>query len=418
MRQFLSIFRFEFNNIVRTKIFMVLTVVLMLVIGVVLSFPRFSSGEKEEAVDVERPVIAVLDEAGGEATVQFLSAAMPQRRFVAAAGSEESIREKVEVGEYEGAILVEGPLKYRYVVNNLSMMDDTPYQLDEIMLQKYRMEAMRSAGLTGAQAGEIMGAAVEREMVQLGKDQFNSFIYTYVLMFALYMAIIVYGQLVATSVASEKSSRAMELLITSAKPVNLMFGKVLGAGLAGLFQLFLVFGSSFLFYNVNKEYWAGNPIVDSIFGMPIEMLFYTLLFFLLGYLIYSFLYGALGSLASRSEDINTLTMPVTFLFIIAFVIVMVSMGTGDVDSGLMVAASFIPFTSPMAMFTRIAMGNVSALSVVLSVAILLATTVAIGYLSAGIYRVGVLLYGKPPRLGELVKMLRASRHERKERRGA
>lgn len=64
MRQFLSIFRFEFNNIVRTKIFMVLTVVLMLVIGVVLSFPRFSSGEKEEAVDVERPVIAVLDEAG------------------------------------------------------------------------------------------------------------------------------------------------------------------------------------------------------------------------------------------------------------------------------------------------------------------------------------------------------------------
>lgn len=127
-----------------------------------------------------------------------------------------------------GAILVEGPLKYRYVVNNLSMMDDTPYQLDEIMLQKYRMEAMQSAGLTGAQAGEIMGAAVEREMVQLGKDQFNSFIYTYVLMFALYMAIIVYGQLVATSVASEKSSRAMELLITSAKPVNLMFGKVLG----------------------------------------------------------------------------------------------------------------------------------------------------------------------------------------------
>ena len=106
---------------------------------------------------------------------------------------------------------------------------------------------------------------------------------------------------------------------------------------------------------------------------------------------------------------NTLVLPANFLFLIAFFVVFYSMMSGEVDAPLMVACSYIPFTSPMAMFTRIAIGNPQAWEIVLSVAILILSVFAVGKLSAAIYRVGVLLYGKPPRMRELLGMLRARR---------
>lgn len=117
------------------------------------------------------------------------------------------------------------------------------------------------------------------------------------------------------------------------------------------------------------------------------------------------MYGALASLASRLEDMNTLVMPVTFMMIISFMVTIFSM-IGNVDSVLMKVVSFIPFTSPMAMFTRIAMGSVSTVEIIISVVILIVTTVGIGYLAAAIYKIGVLMYGKPPKLNELFRALK------------
>jgi ABC-2 type transport system permease protein len=222
------------------------------------------------------------------------------------------------------------------------------------------------------------------------------------MIFALYMVILLYGQMVATNVATEKSSRAMEVLITSAKPTSMMFGKVLASCIAGFSQLVIVFGTAILLYNVNKDALS-NPIIASIFDIPIELFVYLIVFFILGFLIYAFLYGAIGSTASKLEDINTSVMPITFLFIIAFGVVMFSMGSGTFDNTAMLVCSYIPFTSPMAMFTRICMSTVAWYEIAASIAILVGSTVAIGIISAKIYRVGVLLYGTPPKLGALLK---------------
>lgn len=219
----------------------------------------------------------------------------------------------------------------------------------------------------------------------------------------MYMVILLYGQMVATNVASEKSSRAMELLVTGAKPTAMMFGKVIASCLAGLIQLVCVFGSAFLFYNLNKSYWSDNMIIDSIFGIPLDLLLFMLLFFVLGFFIYAFMYGAVGSTVSKLEDINTAVMPITMLFIIAFIVVMVSMSSGNVDTPIMVICSFVPFTSPMAMFTRIAMSTVPAYEIIISVSVLIGSVVGVGVLSAKIYRVGVLLYGTSPKIGSVLK---------------
>ena len=144
-------------------------------------------------------------------------------------------------------------------------------------------------------------------------------------------------------------------------------------------------------------------IIDSIFGIPLDLLLFMLLFFVLGFFIYAFMYGAVGSTVSKLEDINTAVMPITMLFIIAFIVVMVSMSSGNVDTPIMVICSFVPFTSPMAMFTRIAMSTVPIYQIVISVLVLIGSVVGVGVLSARIYRVGVLLYGTSPKISSVLK---------------
>ena len=411
MKQFFNIFKFEFGSYLKNKVFIGVTLVLVLVIGVVLFWPRISDslgfGQNTENSE-EKSVIMLSDSTAfnPSQTLELFQASMHDKTIELTNKSIDDLTSSVDNEECDGAIVITGPTTYKYIVKNLGLYDATTEIVNEVMQTKYRIESIVNLGVSPEQAGDILSAQIESETIQTGKDQMKNFFYTYILIFALYMAIMLYGQFVATGVATEKSSRAMELLITSAKPVNLMFGKVIGIGSAGILQLVLVFGSSFVFFNINKDYWADNQIVNSIFNMPVSILLYTILFFVLGYFIYSFLYGAVGSLVSKVEDLNTAVTPITFIFIAAFIIIMFSLGSGEVDSLLMVVASYVPLTSPMAMFVRIAMGEVAAYEIIISVAILFASTALIGYLSAKIYQIGVLMYGKTPNLFKAIKSLR------------
>ncbi|MBE0601059.1 MAG: ABC transporter permease, partial [Firmicutes bacterium] len=160
---------------------------------------------------------------------------------------------------------------------------------------------------------------------------------------------------------------------------------------------------------LNASAWAGNAIVASIFNMPLPIVGYVLLFFLLGFTLYAFLFGAIGSLVSRVEDVSASIMPVLLIFIVGFIIVITAMTSGNADSTLLKVCSFIPFTAPMAMFARVAMSTPAWYEVLISVALLVVTTIGTGVLSATIYRMGVLMYGKPPKPKELFKVLRAAR---------
>lgn len=408
MKQLLTVLQFEFLNYAKNKIFIWVTLGAVLAIAGVLSFPRIAflfEKDNEAEVDIHKSVIAIQDKSGADPNeiLNFLIGAMPNQSFVIADGSEEALKEDILNEKYAGAIVIKASNQYLYIVNNVSMMDTTAVNINNVLTERYRQDEMKKLGVSLEESNRILTATISGETIQIGKNQMDSFMYTYVMIFVLYMAIIMYGQLVATSVAAEKSTRAMEVLITSAKPVNLIFGKVIGAGLAGLFQMFIIFGSSFVFYNFNKDLWGNNEMIQSIFGMPLPTLVYALLFFILGYFIYTFIYGALGSLATKTEDINTSTMPITLIFVAAFMIVMFSMTGGTIDSPLMTAASYIPFTSPMAMFARITMGEVKAIEIIISIVILIISTIGIGYASAKIYKRGVLHYGKAPKLLGLFK---------------
>lgn len=409
MKQFGTILKFELKSYFKNKVFVGVTIFLVALIAVVMFFPRimeaFDSGEEETAQERSVMLISADSVELAESVKEAFASAFTDYDVRVANNGLEEIKRQIADGEAECAFALQDFTSYTYYVNNLSMYDENTYTADAVLQNVYRMHAMEESGISSEQAGQILSMQIEHETQSLGKDQMQNFFYTYIMIFALYMVILLYGQMVATNVATEKSSRAMEVLITSAKPTSMMFGKVIASCIAGLIQLVCVFGSAFLFFNLNKSQWGDNMIINSIFNMPIDLLLYMLLFFVLGFFIYAFMFGAVGSTASKLEDINTSVMPITMLFVISFVIVMISMSSGNVDNTIMTVCSYIPFTSPMAMFTRIAMSTVPVYEIVISVAILLGSVFGVGILSAKIYRVGVLLYGTTPKIGSVLKSI-------------
>lgn len=413
MKQFEKILKFELKYYFKNKVFVGITIFFMVAIAVVMFLPRalemFKSDDASDTPEEVDVMLVKADDTAQAGMVQEIFAASFADYDVRITDADtETIKSEIVSGEAECAFVMTGPASYVYYVNNLSMYDMNTQIADEVLGQIYQMNAMISGGMTQQQAADVMNIQIESEIENLGKNQIENFLYTYIMIFALYMVILLYGQMVATNVATEKSSRAMELLITSAKPVAMMFGKVIASCLAGFIQIIAIFGSALIFYNLNKSYWSGNMMVGSAFNIPPELLVYMLLFFVLGFLIYAFMFGAVGSTASKLEDINTSVMPLTMLFVVAFVVVMTSMSSGNVDNIVMKVCSFIPFTSPMSMFTRIAMSTVPWYEIVISIIILIASTIGIGVLAAKIYRVGVLLYGTPPKIGAIIKAVMAA----------
>lgn len=412
MKQFSTILKFELMGYLKNKIFVGLTIFLLVFVTAVMVLPNIGSlissgsGESDGAVDPSTlPALVVSAEDDDlEALVeQYFKEAFPSYRVVRSDESLDTLKNQIVAGELAGAFILDSASSYTYYVNNLSMTDTNTKVASEVLQSVYRVNAMISGGIAPEAAGEILSATITGKTETLGKDQAQNFLYTYIMITALYLVIMLYGQMVASNVASEKSSRAMEVLVTSAHPSSMMFGKVIASCIAGLSQLVLIFGTSIVLYQLNSDAWADMPIFSAIFGMPLSLFLYMIVFFVLGFLIYAFMYGAIGSTVSKLEDINTSSMPISFLFIIAFFVVLFSLTSGNVDNFAMVVCSYVPFTAPIAMFTRIAMGTVQLYEIVISIVVLVSSVFGIGFLSAKIYRVGVLLYGTPPKLSAIIK---------------
>jgi len=226
----------------------------------------------------------------------------------------------------------------------------------------------------------------------------------------IFMAIVTYGTWVAMSVAEEKGSRVMELMLNATTPSQMLAGKVLGNGAAGLSQYGVVIGA------LVAGMLAQGPIHRAILGGastggpgPLEwpVLGAFAVLFVLGFLLYSLLYAALGSLVSRQEDVQSATSPMMILVMIGYFMSIFALQA--INDTWVVVASFIPFFSPYLMLARVSAGHVAAWEFGLAVVLLVAAIgVALGF-AARIYSAGVLLYGQRVGLRQVIGAARASR---------
>jgi ABC-2 type transport system permease protein len=227
----------------------------------------------------------------------------------------------------------------------------------------------------------------------------------------IFMAIVTYGMWVAMSVAEEKGSRVMELMLNATTPLQMLAGKVIGNGAAGLAQYGVILGA------VVGGLLAQGPIHDKLVGgqastppfgglTPSVFVAFVILF-LGGFLLYALLYAALGSLVSRQEDVQSATSPLMMLIFIGYFASVFALNS--IDEPWVKILSFVPFFSPYLMLARVAVGHVEPWEFALAVAILAASIAVALVVAARIYSAGVLLYGQRQTLRQVLRASRVAR---------
>lgn len=406
MKSFLTVLKFEMMHYFKNKVFIIATIILIALVSIGLTIPTimeaFEKDDSELSNDDDITTYGFYDPQGLINDYAFLDGNF-YIGDLKSYDSEDSLREDIMNEEILGGYVMHSPTKYEYVLLNNEVSDSGVEAFNNAYTFTYQKQGFEALGLEYDSISTLVTPQFEREVSILGKDSAKNYLYTYVLVFGLYMVIIMYGQLIATSVASEKSNRTMELLVTSTKSTYLIFGKVISGALAGIIQVGGILAAAMISYNLNSNAWNGD--LDFLFDIPSEVIISFSVFGLLGYLMFAFVFGALGALVSKTEDVSASATPVTMLFVVVFMIAM--LGMNDTSSIVLKVASFIPFSSFLAMFVRISMGQVSTIEVVISLVLLVGTTFGIGILASRIYRMGTLMYGNPVKLKDIPKILKS-----------
>ena len=228
----------------------------------------------------------------------------------------------------------------------------------------------------------------------------------------IFITLVIYGMWVAAGVVAEKSSRVMELMISAASARQLVVGKVVGIGLAGLTQTVLILAPAVIALLVEDPlarwlFGAGAPVVPGIAGLSFGLIGAFLAFFVLGFTLYALIYAAAGSLVSRAEDLQMLALPLSLIAIIGYLQAVLALtgGTG----GFVRTASLVPFWSPFIMLTRLAVGRVEAWELIVAIALLIAMIAVTFVVAVRVYSAGVLLYGQRPGLRAIVSAVVSAR---------
>ncbi|WP_302579236.1 ABC transporter permease [Clostridium saudiense] len=414
MKQFLNVLSFELSNYFKNKGYMITTILFSILLIIGLSLPSFFNMPKlipqldqnstesiesvEEISEEDKKSFVIIDNNNIFENLDILESAFLNSKWTKVTSLDEA-EELIKLENVEAGFSVDSLTKYSYLVNNSGFTDTNQMIFENLLSSLGQQVYANEHNLNINDLQSVIHPSFDSDVTILGKDSANNFFYVYIFIFAMYMMILLYGQLIAVAVTSEKSNRAIEVLVTSANSNSLIFGKVIAAALASFIQVGVILASGMITYSLNSKAW--NGLLDGIFKIPSNILLTFIIFGGLGYFFYSFIFGALGALVSKTEDISSSIGPITMIFVIVFFISM--FGLSNSDSLLIKIASFIPFSSSMTMLIRVAMGTVSNFEIVISFIILLASTILTALASAKIYRLGTLMYGNPIKLRNALK---------------
>jgi len=293
-----------------------------------------------------------------------------------------------------------------YHAKNLS--DFSIRALAESVAAAISERKLMKAGFDAAKIGHYM-KPVDLKMFKVGAGgeskeggMRQDFMIAFALLFFLYITVLIYGLFVMRGVIEEKQSRIVEVVISSVKPTQMMFGKVIGIGLVGLTQVGIWALSTALLSFFGAAVFASRGA--RIPNIPMSLLVYFVLYFVLGFFLYATLYAMVGSIVSSEEDAQQAQMPVTMLIVVPMMIFGLVMTNPDSTSSIVL--SMVPFFAPTLMMLRIAVINPPVWQVILSMLIMVVTILGCVWVAAKIYRVGILMYGKRPSIAELGKWLR------------
>lgn len=414
-----AVIRREFVERVRSKWFLVSTIlgpVFMIAVTVLPAVLAGGTGGPRH--------IALLDEESGDLGARLVTQLQSGNRFrvervaVAAgrkAAAMDSLTRAVQAKAMDGFLVVSaatlesGKLEYRgrnvSSIRDMVMLETAARQA--IMVERLTRRGVDPGVVQESQARISLNTMRISRRGATGETGQATFVLAYIVGFVMYMAIFLYSVNVMRSVLEEKQTRIIEVLVSSLRPFQLMLGKVVGVGGVGLLQM-TVWGAGaaaiikyraaiFGMFKVPAEQAAAIQLPAIGSGMVLLVLAY----FLLGYLLYSAMFAVVGAIVNTDSEAQQAQMPVVMLLVVG--IIMFPPVLAEPGGSLAMVMGLVPFFSPIIMPIRYAASDVPVAEVLVSVGVLALTTVAVAWIAARIYRVGILMYGKRPGLRELVR---------------
>jgi len=298
------------------------------------------------------------------------------------------------------------PLEVEYFAKNTS--DFSIGSLERAINDAVSTLRLKRAGLNTAQI------AAYTKRIEMKRNKITSsgveeggradFVVAFIMLFFIYMTVLIYGLAVMRGVIEEKQSRIVEVLVSSVRPTQMMLGKVIGIGMVALTQVGVWALSALLLTTFGVSVFASRGLTMP--NLPISLLIYFVVYFVLGYFLFSTLYALVGSTVSSEEEAQQAQIPVTILLVVPMMIF--NMIMANPTSNASIALSMIPFFAPTLMMMRIAVVNPPLWQILLSMLIMVASILGCVWVAARIYRVGILMYGKRPSIAELGRWLRYS----------
>ncbi len=415
MKEFFTVLGYTFKENSRKKSFIISTIITLILTILIVSLPaiikKFDNGDKntpkqQTGSSKNKGTIFVVDSKNIlKGNIDKLGTIFSKYEFKSQpANNINSLKYKVKEKDNNSLLVLNdknGVPTFNYFVKQSDSGLD-PDEISHVIKNMFVTNLLTNAKVSDNVA-QMVQTDISFNINELGKSKFNSYISSIIISMLLFFAIYYYGYGVAMSVASEKTSRVMELLVTSTKPSKIILGKSVAMGLLGLMQLFMVVFTGILSYKLT---FSGDfAIVGHSFNFSSFTFFsivMIILYFVLGYSLYAMMNAVAGATVSKAEDVNSSIMPISMISIAAFYMGYFSLGAPG--GKVAIVSSIIPFSAPFSMPSRILATEVPFWQISASILSLILTIIFIAWISIKVYSSAILHYGKRLKIKDLIKI--------------
>lgn len=421
------VFKREFLERVRSKWFLVATLLGPVFLGVIMVLPIVLASKTRTSTRLSDVVI--IDATGtdlGQRAAKYLSQAAPNGpaprvrsvRAEQVAAEEERATQEVIRREAVGYMILDANTvagkEMKYAGRNATALIDVE-TIQRLVRQSLLNQRLEREGIDPGRVNMLTAVRLEAKTEKItdrgreGAGGLTSFFFGYGIAIVLYMMIAIYGQSIMRGVLEEKTTRVAEVVISSVKPDTLLAGKIVGSGMVAVTQVMIWLTMAFLLYQVRGPIFAqfGVPMASAALKIPSVspgIGLALMAFFIFGFIFYAALFGAVGSMVSNQEDVQQAVLPVMMLLIVSIIFMQPILL--NPSSTLAKTMSWMPFSAPLIMPLRMALIAIPWYEIAGALlSVILGCWIAI-WLSARIYRVGLLMYGKRPSVKELARWIR------------
>jgi len=404
MKNLWTVAEFTMKDMIKRKSFIISTIILLIIIVVGFNIPniieKFAGDGFEDKVlvidkeNVFGDNIALIDEMGLEYTFEFTKDDL----------TNEQIKEKINNKEIDTALRFtteNGIVNMEYIVeSSSSTFGEVPQSLVIAFQNLYSSAQIVKLNISPEQLAAIE-PQFNTKVIETDENAASGNVVIMMLISAvLFYAIVFCAGQVSTAITTEKTSKIIETLVTSTKPSTIVLGKTLGIGIIGLLQIVLII----VVAGLSAHFCMDQAILETIFDLSnitVKLVVIAIIYFILGYALYSLAYALTGSTVSKPEDVQSANTPISFVAIIGFYLAYFSMT--NPSSSLNKLSGILPISSPFSMPLRVMMGTATNSEIAISIAILAVTTILVAMISIKIYSSAILNTGSKTSIMKILK---------------